>query len=246
MKSKNTIAIIFIVIILGSFWLIILSSSLKNKTNIFNRKGLSFGELRDEIDVILQKSPLIQNGIPNIKAPTSTDDAELKSVAEKLAEELKNKETEIDTSDWQTYRNEEYGFEFEYPENWELTENEYKVIMLKSPNFDNKKIDYGGDIVFHIVDNPNNHDFLDLFDTYTGSSRLWPLQYEYELTKINNIEVIKFPKIKYFEADTNEPSTESITFKQDGYVLGINRMYFEDDEFKNVYYKIISNFKFLD
>jgi hypothetical protein len=33
----------------------------------------------------------------------------------------------IDTSDWLTYENREYGFTFEYPDNWRLEEQEYNA-----------------------------------------------------------------------------------------------------------------------
>ncbi len=38
---------------------------------------------------------------------------------------IPEKAVEDETADWKTYRNEEYGFEFQYPEDWTIKENAF-------------------------------------------------------------------------------------------------------------------------
>ena len=57
--------------------------------------------------------------------------------AEDRAMELRKNNTQepgnpenLDTSSWQTYRNEKYGFEFRYVPNWYVFENQHRVVVM--------------------------------------------------------------------------------------------------------------------
>lgn len=59
-----------------------------------------------------------------------------RKVEEKNDKELEELELEeIDTSNWKTYRNEEYGFEVKYPEGWEIVGDEKPSDKAKEQGF---------------------------------------------------------------------------------------------------------------
>jgi|SRR3989338_4563687 len=49
-------------------------------------------------------------------------------------EELTFPDNTLDTSDWQTYRNEEFGFEVRYPRGWDVLENTKQQMLKRDPS----------------------------------------------------------------------------------------------------------------
>jgi hypothetical protein len=75
-------------------------------------------------------------------------------------EEIKDEKTiQDETADWETYRNEEYGFEFQYPKGWgEIWENKYKDKYLVAIKFI-KTNDVPTDAEISPADALNENDF---------------------------------------------------------------------------------------
>jgi len=116
-KTTSALLITIFLLMVISFWLITLNLSFKNQSPSFNRDGLSFEEFRQSVKDIFAKSPLSTR---NTKSTTNNTNNVINKLTEKVEEELENTEIEIDMSNWQTYRNEEYGFEFKYPGDWAI------------------------------------------------------------------------------------------------------------------------------
>ena len=86
-------------------------------TNLFTKTTILLVSLALVVSACAPKKPaenLPVNQNENLKATTST--------------------AQIDTSDWKTYRNEEYGFEFRYPDNLALVSEKDYQLVFKSSN----------------------------------------------------------------------------------------------------------------
>jgi len=73
------------------------------------------------------REPVVQNGAEQVDDNQPVLDA---------GSEINNQQSEIDMSDWQTYRNEEYGFEVRYPEGWEMKEENNKLSFIDPDNYE--------------------------------------------------------------------------------------------------------------
>ncbi len=104
-----------------------------------------------------------------------------------------NQVGEVDTSDWQTYRNEEYGFEFKYPEKYQIT-NGYSVWDTEGGAADLKAqwgVNKGQETIFSISVYPKQEmDYvLDYFDLKVVNKKI-VINSDLTGEKLNNSRVL--------------------------------------------------------
>lgn len=62
------------------------------------------------------------------------------------------KQSVVDISDWQTYRNEQYGFEFKYPSNWDFQTPGYYSVTVGNPMSGERTYSFS----VRVISNPQN------------------------------------------------------------------------------------------
>lgn len=77
------------------------------------------------------------------------------SLTQTIISPAANDVQEVDTSDWKTYRNEELGFEFKYPQSWgEVSSPSVRRLpILPSPALQTWRFSNESDVRLHVTDN---------------------------------------------------------------------------------------------
>ena len=156
-------------------------------------------------------------------------------------------EKKIDTSDWRTYQNEEFGFEMKYPEDWEYTFKDINshfqgsVLMENSVSFRPKN------------DHPNAN-FEVAFNNSPIKNNDYCLNNKEETIYINNIKAVKcklslnpdgYKDVSVFGYE-GDLGTKIFFSKNSNYNYVI---YFKDEtiaDYKIVLNQILSTFKFIN
>jgi len=137
--------------------------------------------------------------------------------------EIKNTEVQTDFTNWQTYTNEEYGFEIKYPKDWTPREGYGLGMMFTTQERQSNEEDPVILYFSKLEKDKNNFDSNDLIN---GSSQ----------AKFNEINWIRFEPMAYlFEIHyrTTNSSEEGFNFA----------VYREEDE--KTLIQILSTFKFI-
>ena len=183
MLNKKTIILIIIIVLAvgaGTLWYV-------NR----NAKELARGDNNKQKIEKREKEAKKQDVVARNNNEQESDGQE----AEKTAVEAGDMSTstdEIDTSDWQTYRNEEYGFEVKYPKGWkyDLTDG----VTFENP--DNCVIDKKIDI--HRCRNYINFSRYEKAGNYYKTVFEWR-EHDFKNANIVNFEdaIIKLKNINY-------------------------------------------------
>ena len=161
---------------------------------------------------------------PYVSDKTPSD--ETKQLESQILSSFKFIETEkIDTSNWQTYRNEEFGFEFEYPEGWYLaSESDKEGLILTKKDYNE------GDswLVINLRKNLSDKDSKTVFSGLTKTTMIAG-QETFGNTGLSNTQSIG-ANTYYFEKDEVLYLFQAVYYKK------------SDGEIE----KILSTFKFIE
>lgn len=145
---------------------------------------------------------------------------------------------------WQTYRNDEYGFELEYPRDWVQVSSDPRENELFSVGFRREAL------------NPSSEVYADVHLTVNTQTQPldWPIKDYYvgEWRITDGEEIYVDGKKAYYH--TFEPGplpTESVFFGYNGYLFHVRALSFDVDgnfrkEIKSVYDQILDTFRFID
>jgi hypothetical protein len=179
------------------------------------------------------QTPVVSNGDDKMNttpAPTSTPDDTSTPAPAPTSDDV----SEIDTSDWKIYRNEEFGFEMKYPRDWTNENRESVVLFSENGPIGNdfgfratEKNIYGYPFSIHIFYIPNikNVGELKYFD-FAHKGEI--ISYDYDIIKIGHaqeeffkikekkgsfIAYIKINNQNYFEINYHDPKVDSLRSK---------------------------------
>lgn len=155
------------------------------------------------------------------------------------------KNTDIDTSDWKTYRNEELGIEFKYPDDWNIyTEGDNYANL----NWSQSKERPGFQIM--VRQNPGNST---VFDFYNGIKENKKIQgneglinwYEASYSNFKEIYIDNIKAINFISPVGIEELT-AVAIPKDNLIFEIIIRGPKEIEKNGKYETILSTFKFID